>query len=531
CQRLDGIPLAIEMAAARAPSLGCDGVLQRLDDRFRILTGGRRTALPRQRTLQATLDWSHGLLPPEDAAVFRRLGVFTGGFSLEAASRVAADEQLDAVEVIDALSSLVAKSLVAADTEDNRTRYRLLETTRMYALERLAEAGETAAVRRRHAEYFTRFSENARDDYYGLSDEAFFARYVADLGNVEQALEWAFGPDGDSEIGVALTGYSWTIWVCRSRAAQYLPWSDLALSRITPATPPRVALRTRGAAISLAMQTRPNLAPSLAEAILPELRARNEPRALGDALWSLSQSLLILGRRDEAAAMYAEAVAVTAGLPAGRLAFGVAWAGANLAHDAGDSATEARLLKPAAETASATGAYGWAHLLSLSDTTSSLDRAAIDAGPPELAIQRLRESLARIRPNHMFGVQTAANTNLWLADLLAQRNGPGDLDEAFALVRATEKFNGRSMYASSLLLVFYPALADGRPADAARLLGYAMAVYGAHEINYHSANRRAEALRAALLETLSEAELERLMAEGARLTSEQHFLLATKQED
>ncbi|HZC17760.1 MAG TPA: TIR domain-containing protein, partial [Caulobacteraceae bacterium] len=103
CQRLDGIPLAIEMAAARAPSLGCEGVLQRLDDRFRILTGGRRTALPRQRTLQATLDWSHGLLPAEDAAVYRRVGVFTGGFTLEAASKVAADETLDAVEVIDAL--------------------------------------------------------------------------------------------------------------------------------------------------------------------------------------------------------------------------------------------------------------------------------------------------------------------------------------------------------------------------------------------------------------------------------------------
>jgi len=105
CRRLDGIPLAVEMAAARAPSLGCEGVLQRLDDRFRILTGGRRTAMPRQRTLQATLDWSHGLLSEADAAVFRRLGAFTGGFTLEAASKVAVDERLDSFGVVDALWS------------------------------------------------------------------------------------------------------------------------------------------------------------------------------------------------------------------------------------------------------------------------------------------------------------------------------------------------------------------------------------------------------------------------------------------
>ena len=165
CQRLDGIPLAIEMAAARAPSLGCEGVLQRLDDRFRLLTGGRRTALPRQRTLAATLEWSHGLLPERDATVFRRLGVFSGGFTLEAASDVAADDAIDGFEVVDAVTSLVAKSLVAADPGEERPRYRLLETTRAFALEKLDAAGETLATQRRHAEWALEFIRPASLEY------------------------------------------------------------------------------------------------------------------------------------------------------------------------------------------------------------------------------------------------------------------------------------------------------------------------------------------------------------------------------
>ena len=206
CQRLDGIPLAIEMAAARAPSLGCEGVLERLDDRFRVLTGGRRTALPRQRTLLATLDWSHGLLSPADAAVFRRLSIFTGGFSLEAASAVGADDQTESYEVTDAVSSLVAKSLVVTDPGEHGTRYRLLETTRAYGLEKLDAAGETLDTQRRHAEYFLKFSSSARDDYVGpVSDVAFAARYFADTDNVDRATDWALGPNGDAELGIAIT--------------------------------------------------------------------------------------------------------------------------------------------------------------------------------------------------------------------------------------------------------------------------------------------------------------------------------------
>jgi len=161
CRRLDGIPLAIEMAAARASLLGVDTLAEKLDERFRVLTQGDRTALPRQQTLRATLDWSNGLLSDRERTVLRRLSVFSGGFTLEGASAVVADEAIDEFEVIDLLSHLLARSLVAADSADNGTRYRLPETTRAYALEKLVAAAEVDTFKRRHANFFRAYSTAA----------------------------------------------------------------------------------------------------------------------------------------------------------------------------------------------------------------------------------------------------------------------------------------------------------------------------------------------------------------------------------
>ena len=144
CRRLDGIPLAIELAAARLPLLGIEGLRARLDERFNVLTAGARVVLRRHQTLRATLEWSHGLLTPDEQTVFRRLGVFAGSFTLEAAQQVANDERIDAWAALDHLGALVDKSLVLAEG-DPVPRYRLLETTRAYALERLAEAGRDGA--------------------------------------------------------------------------------------------------------------------------------------------------------------------------------------------------------------------------------------------------------------------------------------------------------------------------------------------------------------------------------------------------
>src|SRR5216683_1862740 len=153
CSKLDGVPLAIEFAAARVDVFGVPGLASRLDDRLGLLTTGRRTALPRHQTMRATLDWSYERLPELERLVLRRLAIFTGAFSLEAASVVAASKEIAALEIADCIANLVAKSLVTADLGDAVVRYRLLETTRAYALEKLTESGEFEHLTRRHVEY------------------------------------------------------------------------------------------------------------------------------------------------------------------------------------------------------------------------------------------------------------------------------------------------------------------------------------------------------------------------------------------
>src|SRR6202035_5120735 len=164
CRHLDGIPLAIELAAARMNALGVEELALRLDDCFHLLTGGRRTALPRHQTLRATLDWSYQLLPEPERVVLRRLAIFAGGFTLQAASTIAATDEIAGSDIVDCAANLVAKSLVAADLGGATGWYRLLETTRAYALEKLAQSGEFEQVARRHAKYYWDLYERAPED-------------------------------------------------------------------------------------------------------------------------------------------------------------------------------------------------------------------------------------------------------------------------------------------------------------------------------------------------------------------------------
>src|SRR6266850_2848054 len=169
CRRLDGIPLAIELAATRIVGFGVDGVAARLDDRFRLLTGGRRTALPRHQTMRATLDWSYELLPEPERLVLRRLAAFVSDFTAAAASLVAAGGEIAALEVVLSLANLVTKSLVTVEVGSVTAYYRLHETTRGYALEKLAESGEFELVARRHANYYRDLFDRAETELETLS--------------------------------------------------------------------------------------------------------------------------------------------------------------------------------------------------------------------------------------------------------------------------------------------------------------------------------------------------------------------------
>lgn len=210
CRRLDGIPLALEFAAARIASLGADAVLARLDERFGLLTGGRRTALPKQQTLRATLDWSYDLLTEHERLVLQVLSVFASGCTLDAAVAAAQDVLEDPWTAMDGIGNLAAKSMVSIDATFAETRWRLLETTRAYALQKLSESGRERAVRRRHAEYFHQLATGVRDK---LRDGAELARFAPELDNVRSALDWAFSPTGDSALGIALTAAYVPVWL------------------------------------------------------------------------------------------------------------------------------------------------------------------------------------------------------------------------------------------------------------------------------------------------------------------------------
>ncbi|MEH2567900.1 putative ATPase/DNA-binding winged helix-turn-helix (wHTH) protein [Bradyrhizobium sp. AZCC 2289] len=229
CRRLDGIPLAIDLAAARVATLGLQQVAAGLDNRLGMLIGGRRTALPRHQTLRATLDWSYELLPEFERLVMRRLAVFAGDFTAEAASSVAADGEVAASEAVCSLANLVTKSLVMVEVGSVIAHYRLHETTRAYALEKLAEGGEFEQVARRHAKYYRDLFESAETELETLPAPAWLARYGRQIGQVRAALDWGFSPTGAVEIGVALTAAAVPLWVhlslmeeCRSRVERAL---------------------------------------------------------------------------------------------------------------------------------------------------------------------------------------------------------------------------------------------------------------------------------------------------------------------
>ena len=220
CRRLDGIPLAIELAATRIVAFGVDGVAARLDDRFRLLSGGSRTALPRHQTMRATLDWSYELLSEPERVVLRRLGVFAGAFTLDAARAVAASVDVAAAEVADSIANLVGKSLLSADVGGEIVHYRLLETTRAYAREKLIGSAEFDHVARRHAEYYRDLFQHADAEFETRPTAEWLGAYRPHIDDVRAALDWAFSPSGDAGVGVALTAATVPLWTHLSRLAE-----------------------------------------------------------------------------------------------------------------------------------------------------------------------------------------------------------------------------------------------------------------------------------------------------------------------
>ena len=223
CYRLDGIPLAIELAAARVKALSVEKIAERLDDRFRLLTGGSRTALPRQRTLQATIDWSYNLLSEDERVLLRKLSVFAGGWTLEAAEQVCASDIIASDQILDLLLHLVDKSLVVADTNASEPRYHMLETVRQYAQEKLIESEEGEGLRDQHLAYFLDLAEQADKEMHGPNQIEWLEHLEKDHDNHRAALDWCLS-NQKTEAALRLLGALAWPWSMRDHFSEVESW-------------------------------------------------------------------------------------------------------------------------------------------------------------------------------------------------------------------------------------------------------------------------------------------------------------------
>jgi predicted ATPase/DNA-binding SARP family transcriptional activator/DNA-binding CsgD family transcriptional regulator len=243
CGRLEGIPLAIELAAARV-GLSVEQIAVRLDHSLKLLTAGNRTASPRQRTLRGTLDWSYALLSEPERKLFCRLSVFAGGWTLAAAEMVGAEGDTEQGDVLDLLSRLVDKSLVVAEaTGGGGVRYRMLEPIRQYAREKLEEGGEGEEVRREHAGFFLALAEEAEPGLWGPEDAEWLERLEAEHDNLRAVLSWDLEKEGADDLGLRLAGALWLFWEARGYYGEGHSWLEQVLARGSQAS---AAARAKG---------------------------------------------------------------------------------------------------------------------------------------------------------------------------------------------------------------------------------------------------------------------------------------------
>jgi predicted ATPase/class 3 adenylate cyclase len=343
CHRLDGIPLAIELAAARVKVLSVERIAERLDDSFRLLAGGSRTALPRHQTLRALIDWSYDLLSEAERTLLRRLSVFAGGWTLEAAEAVCADDErpttnderqgrdenvtvgrwslvVGRYEVLDLLMQLVEKSLVVYEERGEEDRYRLLETIRQYSRDRLLGAGEAEVVHRRHRDFFLRLAEEAEPKLHGPEQAGWLERLEREHDNVRAALEWcqaesatyAEGVGSGREAGLRLAGALWWFWLVRGYFTEGRDRLARALSRVDTASPTAARANALNGAGNLAVwQADYAAGRSLHEESLAIRRALGDRPSIARSLNNLGLVAWRQGDYSAARALYEEALAVT----------------------------------------------------------------------------------------------------------------------------------------------------------------------------------------------------------------------------
>jgi predicted ATPase/class 3 adenylate cyclase len=518
CRHLDGIPLAIELAAARVKVLSIPHLAQRLKERFQILTGGSRTALPRQKTLTATIDWSYDLLTPQEQLLFARLGVFAGGFGLVAVTKVCSSGNgVDGIEIFDLLTSLTDKSLVVADTSGEQERYRLLESTAAYALEKLSASGDRERFARRHAEYFREQGEAVSERFGSGSTVAWLAGAEPELDNYRTALEWALTQDNDAVLGGAIAGALFALWIIAGLVAEGRYWIELALPRVSEAEHPLIAARLQGAISGLLSGKR---SYDAAERALQLCERMGDVRRAARAQQRRGRALHQMGRLDEAREAIAQALAASR-------ACGDTWSVANCLEALADvevyrgdlRAGRALYAQALADMKALRSELGTAGVL------GGMAELEFAAGDPEQALRLMNEALEFALLGKDLAFQAvchlkAAAYRIALGDLGAARESAHE-----GLRRRRAQNELFLVYALQYLALL--AVLGGDTRCGARLLGYVdmqfdqLGVKRAEQWVY-------DKLLAALRETLSDDEIKQLATEGAAWSEDQAIEEALK---
>jgi len=517
CRRLDGIPLAIELAAARVRVLSPQQIARKLDERFRLLTGGDRSALPRQQTMRASIDWSYDLLSDNERMLFRRLSIFVGGFTLETATAVCAESDMDEIVVLDLLSSLVDKSLLQAEVEVGVTRYLHLESTRQYAREKLTDAGEQHAVTYRHARTFLALAEQLDVAWQTTADRAWFAQAQPELENFRAALSWAFGAGGDLLLGQRLVGVLRLVWVSFS-TAEGLRWVHAAQEQAADAPASVLAGIDMAEAILAAQLAYHKESLRAAERALAYFGEVGDPLGRVEAQLWIHRAQVYLGEVAEGDTRMEQVLEEARSLGARKLVVLALQRLAFARVPAGDLAGARRLYREALAVAREAGAERLAAMLAV-----NLAESEFEGGDAAIAVQYAGEALAVFRTfNHTLGVGMAQrNAAAYLVTLHRYEEARNAARESLTNALNTQNSAGAAFSMQHLAAIAAlrangdaPVVEDCR--RAARILGYVDARLSELESSReYTEQQEYDAMLHALRAVLGENELSSLTAEGS----------------
>jgi predicted ATPase/class 3 adenylate cyclase len=513
CQRLDGIALAIELAAPRLKALSVEQLENKLNERFRILTGGSRTALPRQQTMRALVDWSYELLTDDEKTLFRRVAVFGGSWALDAAGAICSDERIEEWAVLDLLQSLVDKSMVVAKLSGSEQRYRLLESTRQYAHELLEKSGELEPMQTRHAAWYLQLATKA-DALYSLTPtKAWIALLEPDNDNLRVALDWALGEKRDIELGAALAanlGRYWHITIYetegRARVRAALALSDEISSKETIAK----------------LWTSLQLLMGVTAAQWDELRriahrALELNRELGNtegaviALLGLAETNLRQFKHEEAKALLDEALKLAEKNDKRRLIGSIKSAMARNLHFAGET-QDARGYY--AEALAIARAHGDDRLRST--IVGNLGEIEFSQGDPARALELGRESIDIVGSNRYIAYNNVAAYHIALGQIAEARTAAR---QALRLARDGQLSGHVAIALQNLACV---AESKGDAKLAARLFGYTDKAFETQGFTIEITEQTTrQALRERLMTRLGPEALAQLLKDGEGLTEDQ----------